>query len=218
MPLREKAQLMSESEVERTVVHLAHEIVEKTEAMPDVALVGIRRRGVHLAERLARKVEEIASVTVPVGTLDIQFYRDDVSREGLGKVGQEPVVKPSQIPFPVTDKDVILVDDVLFTGRTARAAMEALFDHGRPRRVRLCVLIDRGHRELPIEAAFVGKRVPTGAQDHIEVRLREEDPAEKVLMLEASMPEASMLKTATPETTTNEPERDGGTPRSRPKG
>jgi len=202
MPLREKAQLMSESEVERTIVHLAHEIVEKTEAMGDVALVGIRRRGVHLAERLARKVREITSVGVPVGTLDIQFYRDDLSREDLSKVAHEPVVKPTQIPFPVTDKDVILVDDVLFTGRTARAAMEALFDHGRPRRVRLCVLIDRGHRELPIEAAFVGKRISTAAQEHIEVRLREEDPAEKVLMLEAS---------------TDEGEPDGRSPRSRPK-
>ena len=197
MPLREKAQLMSESEVERTMVRLAHEIVEKTEAMQDVALVGIRRRGVHLAERVARKVREITSVEVPVGTLDIQFYRDDLS-----KVGHKPVVLPSQIPFPVTDKDVILVDDVLYTGRTARAAMEALFDHGRPRRVRLCVLIDRGHRELPIEAAFVGKKVPTGEQDHIEVRLREEDPAEKVLMLEVS---------------TDEGEPAGRTPRSRTK-
>ncbi len=185
MSLREKAQLMSESEVERTLVHLAHQIVEKTEEMQAVALVGIRRRGVHLAARLARKVLEIASVTVPVGTLDIQHYRDDVSRDNLSKEGRKPVVVPSQIPFPVADKDVILVDDVLYTGRSARAAMEALFDHGRPRRVRLCVLIDRGHRELPIEAAFVGKRVPTGPQDHIEVRLREEDPVEKVLMLES---------------------------------
>ena len=181
MPLQEKEQLMSESEVERTVVHLAHEIVEKTEAMQAVALVGIRRRGVHLAKRLARKVQEISSVSVPVGTLDIQFYRDDLS-----KVDQKPVVLPSQIPFSITDKDIILVDDVLFTGRTARAAMEALFDHGRPRRVRLCVLIDRGHRELPIEAAFVGKRIPTSAQDRIEVRLREEDSEEKVLMLEST--------------------------------
>ena len=202
MPLREKAQLMSESEVERTLVHMAHEIVDKTETLNDVALVGIRRRGVHLAERLARNVREIASVTVPVGTLDIQRYRDDVSRDDLSKADHQPVVLPTQIPFPVTDKDVILVDDVLFTGRTARAAMEALFDHGRPRRVRLCVLIDRGHRELPIEAAFVGKRVATGAQDQIEVRLREEDPAEKVLMLESS---------------TDEGEAAGRPPRSRPK-
>lgn len=179
MPLREKAHLMTGSEIERTLVHLAHEIVEKTETLKDLALVGIRRRGVLLAERLARKVKEISSIPIPVGTLDIQFYRDDLS-----KVDSKPVVLPTQIPFPVTGKDVILVDDVLYTGRTIRAAMEALFDHGRPRRVRLCVLIDRGHRELPIEAAFVGKRVPTDAHEVIEVKLQEEDRVEKVLMLE----------------------------------
>jgi len=184
MPLREKAQLMTGSEIERNVVRLAHEIVEKTERVEDLALVGIRRRGVHLAERLARKVREISSVTVPVGTLDIQLYRDDLSPGGLGKVDGQPVVRPSQIAFPISDRDVILVDDVLFTGRSVRAAMEALFDHGRPRRVRLCALIDRGHRELPVEAAFVGKRVPTDARDVIEVKLREEDQVEKVLLLE----------------------------------
>lgn len=179
MPLREKAHLMTGSEIERTLVRLAHEIVEKTESLEDLALVGIRRRGVHLAERLARKVKEISSATLPVGSLDIQSYRDDLSKEDAKRV-----VLPSQIPFPVADRDVILVDDVLYTGRSIRAAMDALFDHGRPRRVRLCVLIDRGHRELPIEAAFVGKRVPTDAQEVIEVRLQEEDHVEKVLMLE----------------------------------
>ena len=179
MPLREKAHLMTGSEIERTLVRLAHEIVEKTENLPDLALVGIRRRGVHLAERLSRKIKEISSTAIPVGTLDIQFYRDDLS-----KVDIKPVVLPTQIPFPVTDKDVILVDDVLYTGRTIRAAMEALFDHGRPQRVRLCVLIDRGHRELPIDAVFVGRRVPTEAHEVIEVKLQEEDQVEKVLALE----------------------------------
>jgi len=179
MPFREKAHLMTGSEIERTLVHLAHEIVEKTERLEELALVGIRRRGVHLAERLARKVKELSSVAVPVGTLDIQFYRDDLS-----KVDVQPVVVPSQIAFPVSDRDVILVDDVLYTGRSVRAAMDALFDHGRPRRVRLCVLIDRGHRELPVEAAFVGKRVPTGPREVIEVKLQEEDQVEKVLLLE----------------------------------
>ncbi|MBI3895092.1 MAG: bifunctional pyr operon transcriptional regulator/uracil phosphoribosyltransferase PyrR [Acidobacteria bacterium] len=179
MQLQEKAHLMSASEIERTLVHLAHEIVGKTESLEGLALVGIRRRGVFLAERLARKIQEISSIQLPVGTLDIQFYRDDLS-----KVDIKPVVLPSQIPFPVTGKDVILVDDVLYTGRTSRAAMDALFDHGRPQRVRLCVLIDRGHRELPIEAAFVGKRVPTNPREFIEVKLREEDAVEKVLMLE----------------------------------
>ena len=191
MPLREKAHLMTGSEIERTLVHLAHEIVEKTENLSELALIGIRRRGVHLAERLARKVKEISSTPIPVGTLDIQFYRDDLS-----KVDIKPVVLPTQIPFPVTGRDVILVDDVLYTGRTIRAAMDALFDHGRPRRVRLCVLIDRGHRELPIEAAFVGKRFPTDAQEVIEVRLQEEDRVEKVLMLEAVDGEAAPARPA----------------------
>jgi pyrimidine operon attenuation protein/uracil phosphoribosyltransferase len=206
MPLREKAQLMTGSEIERTLVRLAHEIVEKTERVEDLALVGIRRRGVHLAERLARKVQEIASIAVPVGTLDIQLYRDDVARDGVLKADDQPVVRPSQIAFPISDRDVILVDDVLFTGRSVRAAMEALFDHGRPRRVRLCALIDRGHRELPMEAAFVGKRVPTDARDVIEVKLQEEDRVEKVLLLE-------------PESEESDSSRRGGTAkRSRVKG
>src|SRR3990167_2556528 len=132
--------LMTASEIERTLVRLAHEMVEKTEGLPELVLVGIRRRGVHLAERLARKIREISSAAVPVGTLDIQFYRDDLS-----KVDTKPVVIPTQIPFPVSDKDVILVDDVLYTGRTSRAAMDALFDHGRPQRVRLCVLRSEEH-------------------------------------------------------------------------
>jgi len=196
MPLREKAQLMTGSEIERTLVRLAHEIVEKTERVEDLALVGIRRRGVHLAERLARKVKEIASIAVPVGTLDIQLYRDDLSRDGAAKADGMPAVRPSQIAFPISDRDVILVDDVLFTGRSVRAAMEALFDHGRPRRVRLCALIDRGHRELPMEAAFVGKRVPTDARDVIEVKLREEDPVEKVLLLEPETEESDSSRQA----------------------
>ena len=144
MTLREKAQLMTASEIDRTLVHLAHEIVEKTSGLESLALVGIRRRGVPLAERLARKIREISSITVPVGTLDIQLYRDDLS-----PVDPKPVVQPGQIPFSVNGKDVILVDDVLYTGRTSRAALDALFDHGRPRRVRLCVLLDRATANFP---------------------------------------------------------------------
>lgn len=170
---------MTGSEIERTLVHLAHEIVEKTEELQELALVGVRRRGVYLAERLARKIQEMTSVAAPVGSLDIQLYRDDVSAPH-----PKPVAAPSQLLFSVNGKDVLLVDDVLYTGRTCRAAMEALFDHGRPRRVRLCVLIDRGHRELPIEATFVGKRISAGPQEVIEVKLREEDETEKVLVLE----------------------------------
>jgi pyrimidine operon attenuation protein/uracil phosphoribosyltransferase len=178
--LRVKAQLMSASEIERTLVRLAHQIVEKNGGVAQLALVGIRRRGVPLAERLARLIQRIERERVPVGTLDITLYRDDLST-----VGPKPVVQKTPMGFPVAGMDVILVDDVLYTGRTARAALDALFDQGRPRRVRLCVLIDRGHRELPIEAAFVGRAVQTSAQEVIEVQLQETDSEDKVLLLAA---------------------------------
>jgi pyrimidine operon attenuation protein/uracil phosphoribosyltransferase len=191
MPLREKAQLMTGSEINRTLVHLAHGIVEKTEDLRSLVLVGICRTGVPLAERLARKLEEITSIEVPVATLDIQLYRDDCSKmDGKAKV------RPSQIKLSIDGKDVILVDDVVYTGRTTRAALDALFDHGRPRRVRLCVLIDRGHRELPIEAAFVGKRVLTAHSESIDVKLREIDEVEKVLLLEDVATEPNARKSA----------------------
>jgi len=177
--LREKAQLMSASEIERTLVRLAHEIIEKNDGAKDLGLVGIRRRGVFLAERIAAMIQRIEKTPVPVGTLDITLYRDDLST-----VGPKPVVQQTKMEFAITGKNVVLVDDVLFTGRTIRAAMDALFDHGRPKRVQLCVLIDRGHRELPIEAAFVGRKVPTTLQEIIEVQLREVDNAEKVLLVE----------------------------------
>ena len=177
--LREKAQLMSASEIERTLVRLAHEIVEKNNGAEDLVLIGIRRRGAPLAERLGALAGRIESKPVPVGVLDITFYRDDLST-----VGAVPVVKPTQIEFSIADKNVVLVDDVLYTGRTIRAALDALFDHGRPRRVQLCVLVDRGHRELPIEASFIGKYVQTTDREIIEVRLREVDNAEKVLLVE----------------------------------
>lgn len=177
--LREKAQLMSASEIERTLLRLAHEIVEKNDGAENLALVGIRRRGVPLAERLGKMASRIESKEVPVGALDITFYRDDLST-----LGPRPLVKESQIAFAIEDKRIILVDDVLFTGRTIRAAMEALFSYGRPQRVQLCVLIDRGHRELPIEAAFVGRAVPTTMREVIEVKLNEVDGMEKVLLVE----------------------------------
>ncbi|HTK95928.1 MAG TPA: bifunctional pyr operon transcriptional regulator/uracil phosphoribosyltransferase PyrR [Terriglobales bacterium] len=178
--LHEKAQLMSASEIERTLVRLAHEIVEKT-GVEKLALVGIKRRGVPLAERLAKLIYQIEKkkVKVPVGTLDIALYRDDQTT-----VGPKPVVNKGEFGFDVTGMDVILVDDVLYTGRTTRAAMDALFDHGRPRRVQLAVLIDRGHRELPIEAAYVGRVLQTRPEELIEVRLQETDTTEKVLLVE----------------------------------
>ncbi|HVP42352.1 MAG TPA: bifunctional pyr operon transcriptional regulator/uracil phosphoribosyltransferase PyrR [Terriglobales bacterium] len=172
-------QLMSASEIERTLVRLAHEIVEKNNGTENLALVGIRRRGVPLAQRLAALIGKIEKKTIPVGTLDIALYRDDLST-----VGPKPVVQKSDLGIPIQDKNVILVDDVLFTGRTTRAALDALMDHGRPRRVQLCVLVDRGHRELPIEAAFVGRHFQTTRQQSIEVGLKETDKTEHVMLVE----------------------------------
>src|SRR5438105_3154944 len=176
---REKAQLMSASEIDRTLVRLAHEILEKTKDLDQLAFIGIRRRGVPLAQRLARKIETLENRQVPVGILDINLYRDD-----LTTVDIKPVVSATEIPFSVQDKDIILMDDVLYTGRTIRAALDALFDHGRPARVQLLVLIDRGHRELPIEARFIGRVVQTTDTEIIEVKFHEIDQAEKVLMVE----------------------------------
>jgi len=179
MALRQKAQLMSASEIERTLVRLASEIVEKNGGVDALGLVGIRRRGVPIAERLGKIVARIENAKVPVGTLDITFYRDDLST-----LGPKPVVLEKEIGFSIEDKNIVLVDDVLFTGRTTRAAMDALFSQGRPRKVQLCVLIDRGHRELPVEASFVGRHVQTTANEVIEVKLTEVDNTDKVLLME----------------------------------
>ncbi|MGA2200705.1 MAG: bifunctional pyr operon transcriptional regulator/uracil phosphoribosyltransferase PyrR [Terriglobales bacterium] len=177
--IHQKAQLMSASEVERTLIRLAHEILEKNNGVEDLALVGIRRRGVPLAARLAKIIQRIEKKPVPLGTLDITLYRDDLST-----LDSKPVVQKTEMEIPITGKSVVLVDDVLYTGRTTRAAMDALFRVGRPRRLQLCVLIDRGHRELPIEAAFIGRTVQTTENQTIEVKLREVDDAEKVLLME----------------------------------
>jgi pyrimidine operon attenuation protein/uracil phosphoribosyltransferase len=177
--IHQKAQLMSASEVERTLIRLAHEILEKNNGVEDLALVGIRRRGVPLAERLAKIIQRIEKKPVLLGTLDITLYRDDLST-----LDSKPVVQKTELEIPVTGKSVVLVDDVLYTGRTTRAAMDALFHAGRPKRLQLCVLIDRGHRELPIEAAFIGRTVQTTENQIIEVKLREVDDAEKVLLME----------------------------------
>jgi len=177
--LREKSQIMSASEIERTIVRLAHEIVEKNNGVGNLGLVGIMRRGVPLAQRLAKILGRIEKTDVPVGALDITLYRDDLST-----VGHRPEVRPRKMEFDIQDKNIILVDDVLYTGRTTRAALDALFDHGRPRRIQLLVLIDRGHRELPIEAGFVGRKIHTTDREIIEVKLQETDGAEKVLLAE----------------------------------
>ncbi len=176
---REKAQLMSASEIDRTLVRLAHEILERSADLDRLAFIGIRRRGVPLAQRLANKIESLEKRKIPVGILDINLYRDD-----LTTVDIKPVVSATEIPFSVQGKDIILMDDVLYTGRTIRAALDALFDHGRPARVQLLVLIDRGHRDLPIEARFIGRTVQTTDDEIIEVKFREVDEVEKVLLVE----------------------------------
>lgn len=171
-----KAVLMDEAAVGRALKRIAHEIVERNNGCEQICLVGIRRRGIPLSERIAENIYSIEGIHVPCGRIDIQFYRDDrrpgeALEEGERNPAQEPVIGESEIPFDVTGKTVILVDDVLFTGRTARAAMEALMQHGRPERVQLAELIDRGHRELPIRADYIGKNVPTAKSEHIEVHI-----------------------------------------------
>jgi pyrimidine operon attenuation protein / uracil phosphoribosyltransferase len=176
---RDKSQLMSASEIDRTLVRLAHEVLERTVDLDRLVFVGIRRRGVPLAQRLAQKIESLEVRKIPVGILDINLYRDDLST-----VSNQPVVNATDIPFSVTGKDVILTDDVLYTGRTVRAALDALFDQGRPARVQLLVLVDRGWRELPVEASYVGRKVQTAANEIIEVKFREIDGVEKVMLAE----------------------------------
>jgi pyrimidine operon attenuation protein/uracil phosphoribosyltransferase len=177
--LREKLRIMSASEIDRTLVRLAHEIVEKNSGADGLGLVGIKRRGIPLAQRLTRLIANIEKHPVDSGMLDIRFYRDDLSTHDI-----RPIVQPSDIGFDVNERDIILVDDVLYTGRTIRAALDALFDHGRPRRVQLLTLIDRGHRELPIEATFVGRKVQTTSREIVEVKLQEVDGDEQVLLVE----------------------------------
>ncbi|HBT47298.1 MAG TPA: bifunctional pyr operon transcriptional regulator/uracil phosphoribosyltransferase PyrR [Peptococcaceae bacterium] len=177
MTLKVKAQIMDGEKIRRSLVRIAHEILERNKGIQDLVLIGIRRRGVPLAERLRALIKEIEGVTVPLGTLDITLYRDD-----LTTLSAYPIVHRTEIPFNVTDKKVILVDDVLFTGRTVRAALDALIDLGRPQNIQLAVLIDRGHRELPIRADYVGKNVPTSRKEEIVVQLQEIDGVDQVLI------------------------------------
>jgi pyrimidine operon attenuation protein/uracil phosphoribosyltransferase len=163
-------QIMTADDVRRALIRISHEIVEKHGGTDGLALVGVQRRGVPLAQRIAAAVEQHEGVRLPVGDLDITFYRDDLSR-----ISRQPLVRTPELPFQLEEVTVVVVDDVLYTGRTVRAAMDALMDHGRPSAVRLAVLIDRGHRELPIRADHVGKNVPTSRQEVIEVRLAEVD-------------------------------------------
>ena len=161
--------------IERSIVRIAHEILEKNKGIEGLVLIGIQTRGVILAERLAQTIESIAKVKVPIGILDINLYRDD-----LTKVAEQPVIHKTEINFDLDGKTVVLTDDVLYTGRTIRSALDALVDFGRPKRIELAVLIDRGHRELPIRADFVGKNIPTSEEEVVHVRFSETDSKEEV--------------------------------------
>lgn len=176
---REKAQIMDKEGIRRALTRIAHEIIERNKGTDDTVLVGILRRGVPLAERLAERIREIEGRVVPVGILDITLYRDD-----LTTLAHQPLVRSTELPVPVDGKKVVLVDDVIFTGRTIRAALDAVMDLGRPRVIQLAALIDRGHRELPIRADYVGKNVPTARREVVSVRLQEIDSEERVIILE----------------------------------
>ena len=173
-----KALIMDDPGMERTVKRLAHEILEKNKGAASIAIVGIRTRGEFLARRIGRMIEEVEHVTPPMGFLDITLYRDDL----LGKL-EQPQLKGTDILFDVTDKDIVLIDDVLYTGRTIRAALDELVDMGRPRTVQLAVLIDRGHRQLPIRADYVGKNVPTSSEESVRVHVKEVDGEDSVLLM-----------------------------------
>lgn len=183
-----KAQVMDEENIRRALYRLSHEITEHNKGTSDLILVGIRTRGVPLANRLAEFIKEHENVRVPVGMLDITFYRDDLSL-----ISSQPVIRRTELPLDISDKRIILVDDVLFTGRTVRAALDALMDLGRPSSIQLAVLIDRGHRELPIRADFVGKNVPTARREVVQVRLKETDGEDRVVISEYESPPARSL-------------------------
>ncbi len=173
--VKEKALILDKAGIDRALTRIAHEILEKNKGAQDLALIGIQRGGVHLASRLAQKMLQIENVSVPVGSLDISEYRDDITfrKENHNE-------RKTHIPVDINNRAIILIDDVLFTGRSARAAMDALIDYGRPSRIHLAVLIDRGHRELPIRADFVGKNVPTSRQEHVKVEIGNPTSEDKV--------------------------------------
>ena len=174
-------QVMDADRMSRALTRIAHEILERNRGLDEIALVGIRTRGVPLARRLARALKEINGDDVPTGALDITLYRDDLMRH---PVGPQPVVRRTEIPFSIDDRKILLVDDVLYTGRTIRAALDALIDFGRPRAIQLIALVDRGHRELPIKADYVGKNLPTSLKQSVRVRLQEIDGADEIVIEE----------------------------------
>jgi pyrimidine operon attenuation protein/uracil phosphoribosyltransferase len=177
--MKEKAVILDKENITRVLTRIAHEILEKNKGIKELCLVGIRSRGVHLAKRLAEFIKDIERADIPVGILDITLYRDD-----LTLIASQPVVHKTEIDFEIDEKNLVLVDDVLYTGRTIRAALDALIDFGRPKTIQLAVLVDRGHRELPIRADYVGKNIPTSKTETIEVRLSEVDGRDEVVVME----------------------------------
>ncbi|MDD4893856.1 MAG: bifunctional pyr operon transcriptional regulator/uracil phosphoribosyltransferase PyrR [Candidatus Omnitrophica bacterium] len=177
--MKEKAKLLDKDAIARILMRIAHEILEKNKGTQDLCLIGIRNRGAYLAKRLGDCIEAIDKATVPVGVLDITLYRDD-----LTLIAQQPLVHKTEIGFDITGKNIVLVDDVFYTGRTVRAALDALVDLGRPKSIQLAVFVDRGHRELPVRADYVGKNVPTSQKETVEVRLAEVDGCDEVVIVE----------------------------------
>ena len=175
MKFVEKAQIMDAKAIDRAIARIAHEIVERNQGTEGIVLIGIRKRGVPLASRIQSKLKEFEGTDVPLGVLDITLYRDD-----LQQIGPAPIIRSTEIPVDITGKVVVLVDDVLFTGRTVRAALDEIVDFGRPRAIQLAVLVDRGHRELPVRADFVGKNLPTARREIVAVNLEEEDGVDAV--------------------------------------
>ena len=176
--------IMDKEDIDRVLTRIAHEIVERNRDVEDLYLIGIRKRGVTLAQRIAKKIKGIKELEIPIGALDITLYRDDLS-----EVAAQPVIKKTEIPFPVKGKKIILEDDVLYTGRTVRAALDGIIDLGRPQFIQLAILLDRGHRELPIRADYIGKNVPTSRKELVEVKLLEDDGREEVVLIEAGTDE-----------------------------
>jgi pyrimidine operon attenuation protein/uracil phosphoribosyltransferase len=179
-----KAQIIDEAGFDRTITRLAHEILEKNKGAESIVIVGIRTRGEFIARRIARKIEEVEGITLNIGSLDITLYRDDL----LGKL-EQPQLKGTDIIFDINDRNVILIDDVLYTGRTIRAALAELIDLGRPKTIQLAVLVDRGHRQLPIRADYVGKNVPTSSSESIRVHVKEVDGEDAVLLMHPELPD-----------------------------
>ena len=177
--MKEKAKILDKDGICRALMRIAHEILEKNKGIENLCLVGIRNRGVYLAKRLAECIKKIEDKDVPVGILDITLYRDD-----LTLISSQPVVRKTEIDFDINDKNLVLVDDVLYTGRTVRAALDALVDFGRPKSIQLAVLVDRGHRELPVRADYAGKNIPTSQKETVEVRLEDIDGREEVVIVE----------------------------------